>query len=297
LAALATLGLGDALAQEPSPAQCDENGRGRGRQVEVCEVREVTFRGTGSLSIVDRTNGAISVRAWDEDEVQVRAVVRATARDLEAARELAASVIISEGNTLRASGPEAQQWWRGGAWWTVDYDVQVPRATELEVATVNGKVSIRDMSAAISAEGVNGEIRISDVRGDVSAAVVNGEVTISDVSGDVSAEAVNGSVELERASGSIDASAVNGRIEVTLVGDRSIGEGVHLQTVNGPVDLRVPRSFSGQLELDTVTGAMDVDFPIMISGTNNRRVSATLGEGGPRVRVETTGGAIRIDGY
>jgi hypothetical protein len=49
--------------------------------------------------------------------------------------------------------------------------------------------------------------------------------------------------------------------------------------------------------LETVTGGMDVDFPITISGRLDRRISTTLGGGGPPVRVETTGGAIRIDGY
>ena len=115
LGSLAALGLGVALAQEPTPAECDENGRGRGRHVEVCEVREFTSPATGSLSIVDRTNGDISVGAWDRDEVHVRALVRATARDLEVAREIAASVVISEGNRLRASGPEGRgnQGWVG----------------------------------------------------------------------------------------------------------------------------------------------------------------------------------------
>src|SRR5688572_18743675 len=229
LGALAMQGLGVALAQEPNPAECDGNGRGRGRSVQVCDVREFTSPATGSLSIVDRTNGDISVRAWDRDEVHVRAWVRATARDLEAAREIVASVVISEGNRLRASGPEGQgNPWRGNQWWTVDYDVQVPRGTELTVTAINGEVAIRELSGDVSVEAVNGEIAISDVSGDVSAGVVNGDITISEVSGDISVEAVNGGIELERVSGSVDGSSVNGRIEVTLAGDRLAAEGVDL---------------------------------------------------------------------
>src|SRR5688572_24663870 len=280
LGALAMQGLGVALAQEPNPAECDGNGRGRGRSVQVCDVREFTSPATGSLSIVDRTNGDISVRAWDRDEVHVRALVRATARDLEAAREIVASVVISEGNRLRASGPEGQgNQWRGNQWWTVDYDVQVPRGTELTVAAING------------------EVAISDVSGDVSAGVVNGDITIREVSGDISVEAVNGGIELERVSGNVDGSAVNGRIEVTLAGDRLAGEGVDLTTVNGPVEVQIPRSFSAQLELETVSGGMDVDFPITISGRLGRSISTTLGGGGPLVRVETSGGPIHIGAY
>jgi hypothetical protein len=234
--------------------------------------------------------------------VHVRARVRATARDLEVAREIAASVVVSEGETLRASGPEwrgNQSWaeWRGNQSWAVDYDVQVPRETDLEVSAVNGEVVIRDVSGDVSVDAVNGEIAISEVSGDVAGEAVNGQIAISQVSGDVSAETVNGSIELEGVSGNVDARAVNGRIEVTLVGDRLAEEGVDLATVNGPVVLRIPQSYSAQLELETVTGGMDVDFPITISGRLPRRISTTLGGGGPPVRVETTGGAIRVGRY
>ena len=152
LGSLAALGLGVALAQEPTSVECEETGRSGGRPVQVCDVRELTSPATGSLSIVDRTNGDIKVRAWDRDEVHVRAVVRATARDLEVAREIAASVVISEGNTLRASGPE----WRGNqGWkewgrnqsWTVDFDVQVPRETELTVSAVIACPALRRSDA------------------------------------------------------------------------------------------------------------------------------------------------------
>jgi len=304
LGSLAALGLGVALAQ--NPAECDENGRDRGRHVEVCEVRELTFPATGSLSIVDRTNGDINVSAWDRDEVHVRALVRATARDLEVAREIVASVVISEGNRLRASGPEGRgnQGW-GNQSWTVDYDVQVPRETELTVSAVNGEVAIRELSGDVSVDAVNGEISISDVSGDIAAEAVNGQIAISQVSGDISAETVNGSIELEGVSGNVDGRAVNGRIEVTLVGDRLAEDGVDLATVNGTVALRIPRTFSAQLELETDRGGMDVDFPnaelllapITTSGRSGRRISTTLGGGGPLVRVETTGGAIRIGPY
>ena len=117
----------------------------------------------------------------------------------------------------------------------MDYDVQVPRETELTVSAVNGEVAIRELSGDVSVDAVNGEIAISEVSGDISAEAVNGQIAISQVSGDISAETVNGSIELEGVSGNVDGRAVNGRIEVTLVGDRLAGDGVDLTTVNGPV--------------------------------------------------------------
>ena len=75
-----------------------------------------------------------------------------------------------------------------------------------------------------------------------------------------------GSVELAGISGSVDGRAVNGRIEATFAGDRLPGEDIDLTTVNGPVDLRIPRGVSAQLELETVIGRMDADLPGTSSG-------------------------------
>ena len=185
------------------------------------------------------------------------AVVRATARDLEAAREIVASVLISEGDTLRASGPEGRgnQWWGGGQWWTVDYDVQVPPSTKLTVAAINGEVAIRDLSGNVSVEAVNGEIAISDVSGDVFAKAVNGEIEISRVSGDLSAETVNGSVEVAFDPGSsvrYDLETINGRIEADFDLDvegkygpkeakgsyNGGAESLRCETVNGSIRLK-----------------------------------------------------------
>jgi hypothetical protein len=39
---------------------------------------------------------------------------------------------------------------------------------------------------------------------------------------------------------------------------------------------------------------MNIDFPITVQGFIGRRITTTLGQGGPRVRATTTNGGVRI---
>ena len=47
-------------------------------------------------------------------------------------------------------------------------------------------------------------------------------------------------------------------------------------------------------ETGTVNGGMSIDFPVTIWGNIGRRITTTLGSGGPRIRAVTTNGAVRI---
>jgi DUF4097 and DUF4098 domain-containing protein YvlB len=72
------------------------------------------------------------------------------------------------------------------------------------------------------------------------------------------------------------------------------GEGLDLQTTNGGVNLEIPRGYNARLETGTVNGGMNIDFPITVQGMIGRRITTTLGTGGPRVRATTTNGGVRI---
>mgnify|MGYP000361465391 CR=1 FL=1 len=43
-----------------------------------------------------------------------------------------------------------------------------------------------------------------------------------------------------------------------------------------------------------MNGGIDLDFPVRVQGRIGRRLSTTLGDGGPRVRVITTNGGVQI---
>jgi DUF4097 and DUF4098 domain-containing protein YvlB len=125
-------------------------------------------------------------------------------------------------------------------------------------------------------ESTNGGVRVTEVRGTIRAETTNGGVGLTDVAGDVRARATNGGISVEIAQ------------------TRWEGTGLDAETTNGGVTLTLPGNFNGRLEAETVNGGFNFDFPITLQGRIGRRISTTLGQGGPLVRVVTTNGGVRI---
>ena len=232
------------------------------RDADACEVREETLASANAIDIDGRANGGISIRGWDRNDVHVRVRIIAHARnDAEAQALVTETRLVTTGGRIWTEGPrDSSRWdWRDREWWAASYEVQVPRA------------------ARVTADTTNGGIRVEGVRGSITAETTNGGLGFFDVGGDIRARATNGGVDIE------------------LSGERWEGTGLDVQTTNGGVRMTLPSNFSAELEARSTNGGISIDFPITVTDFNNRRdIHATLGSGGPPVRVKTTNGGVRI---
>lgn len=233
---------------------CDGQ-RGGGDSDRHCLALTAAFTDAGRLMVDGGMNGGVEVEGWDGDRVEVRAKVWANARTEERARELAEAVRVEmRDGRLGSDGPETGR----RESWGVSWEVRVPRATDLEIETHNGGISVTEVSGRIDFRALNGGVHLTGVGGDVS-----GRTT-------------------------------NGGLRVELDGSRWSGEGLDVETVNGGVTLLVPEDYSARLETGTTNGGFDIDFPLMVQGRLGRRLAADLGEGGATIRAITTNGRVRV---
>ncbi|MGD2153213.1 MAG: DUF4097 family beta strand repeat-containing protein [Gemmatimonadales bacterium] len=260
--ACASAGAG-APTPAPAPQQarvvqdddwCRESGYDRDRD-HYCEVREFTLRADREVIAVDASpNGGIRIEGWDRNEILVRAKVQAQSRDEGGAREIAGEVEVATGRTIGSDGPRTGR----GESWSVSYRVYVPYDSNLELESTNGGI------------------------------------TINDVSGRMYFRTTNGGIQLSGLSGDVDGHTTNGGVTVELSGDGWEGAGLDVQTTNGGVKVYLPEDYNCRLETGTVNGSFRIDFPIMVQGRIDRRIEATLGDGGQMIRVTTTNGSVRI---
>ena len=234
--------------------RCDEGRRDDDRE-RYCEVRETRLRAGRAVAVDGRQNGGISVEAWDGPGILMQARIQTQAPSLDEAREIAGRVRIdTAAPTISATGPAT----RGSRHWWVSYVILVPRRTDLDLATHNGPIHV---------EGVTGRMELR---------AVNGPLTLDDVGGDVRGR------------------TQNGPLAISLGGRTWEGAGLDAQTQNGPVVLELPEGYGARLETGTTNGPLDIDFPITVQGRIGRRITTTLGSGGPTVRAITTNGPLVI---
>ena len=140
----------------------------------------------------------------------------------------------------------------------VDFDIRVPKGVKVGVYGVNGAVSVDGATSEVRASTVNGSVAAMSSGGPVQAKTVNGSV-----------HATMGSFEGTQ---DLDFSTVNGSVIAEFAGD-----------VNADIDLR------------TVNGRFQTDWPVTISGRiDPRHLRATLGKGGPMIKLSTVNGNVEL---
>lgn len=128
----------------------------------------------------------------------------------------------------------------------------------------------------------------------VGAHSVNGEVRVDGVAAEVDAQSVNGSVVVSTLSGPVNASTVNGSVRASM-GKFDLNSDLRFSSVNGTVVAEFANDINAEVELSTVNGRFLTDFPVTITGRiDPRRLRATLGKGGPRIRLSTVNGNVEL---
>ncbi len=219
------------------------------------ETREETLAADRSEIWVDGgTNGGISVKAWDKDEIMVEAKIRAYATEMSDAEELAEKISIHYGDRIHAEGPKSKN--RRG--WSVSFTVHVPRESNLKLETHNGGLAI------------------------------------SDVNGEIGFDVLNGGVRLDGLAGDVHGKCVNGGVKVTLAGESWQGNGLDVETTNGGVVLNMPEDYNTELSTKTQNGGVHSEFPVTVKGKIGRGFNAKIGDGGSPIKLVTVNGGVKI---
>ena len=128
----------------------------------------------------------------------------------------------------------------------------------------------------------------------VGAYSTNGEVRVRDVTSEVDASTTNGSVSVTSAGGPVNASTTNGSIRA-IMGSFPMQSDLTFTTTNGSVIVSFADDLDAEVDLRTVNGRFLSDFPVTISGRiDPRHLRATLGKGGPRIRLATVNGNVEL---
>ena len=152
-----------------------------------------------------------------------------------------------------------------------DFELRVPRQTEIHLWTVN-----------------DGDIRVQDVLGDFD---VNN---------------INGGIEMRGIAGSGRAHTINGKVKVEYAGNPK--EASHFGSLNGNVEVTFQRSLSADVRYKTFNGGVYTDFPVTTlpapANTPERRngkfvykaeyQGVRIGNGGPVLEFDGFNGNVRI---
>lgn len=201
--------------------------------------RKVAADANGEVTI-SNVAGAIDVRGWDRNEVQVTGHLGHDVERVDVETNggrTVVKVVLPRGNNHDGDA---------------DISVSVPRNSTVEVSAV---------SADVSSRGVLGTQRLKSVSGEVTADIVGDESEVRSVSGDVTVRgsgkplrlrvsSVSGNLDLTNAAGSLDVVTVSGDARVQM-GETSDVRG---RTTSGTLEVRGTLTRDGRVDVEGVSG-------------------------------------------
>jgi hypothetical protein len=262
-----------------------------------------TWRGTipaGGQFTVRNFNGPIDVRPSTGNTVELRAEKRPkggadiTDVGFEVQKSSNGDVsICSTQNEDSCDGDRhSDNGWRRQV--TVTMTVLIPRNLRLKLATGNGAVSVEGAGSEVQASTGNGRVHIGETQGMVRVSTGNGDVDVRNAKASVNVSTGNGNVDVVTVEGPVEVSSGNGDIDVRMSALRA-KEDMAFHTGSGDVKLTLPANYNGELDASTGNGTIRSEFDLKIKGQlSPRHVRATIGEGGPMLRMSTGNGEFEI---
>jgi len=232
----------------------------RATEEEIFE-KSYSTEGINKISI-ENVNGHIAATAWDKPYFKLKAIKQATGSRAEETLRLTEVRVKKVGDEIKVEtvNPKRRRLFGfldfGSSGAHVDYELQIPAATQVHFETCNGKVAATGFRGSLSGDAVNGSIELSDIEGPTSATTVNGSVK---------------------------------------VGFKGPFKKSRIETVNGSIEVAFDKSSSVKYDLETVNGHIEGDFDMPVEGKfGPKEARGSYNGGNESLHCETVNGSIRL---
>lgn len=263
--------------------------------------------------------GDIKISTGDVSEVRVVAKQTFRTDSEKEADAVLADLIFKleqQGNDVIA---EARYEKKAGNWFgswppvTVSYTVTLPREFHADVKTSGGDIQIGDLKGNVKARTSGGDLHFAKIDGEVDASTSGGDVHLQEgtaraklhtsggdirvirAGGPTSVSTSGGDIELQSVEELIEAHTSGGDIVATITGP--IKQDTELSTSGGEVVVNVKKSLSFLLDASTSGGDVDatgLTLTIEKGGVGKHRLSGAVNGGGPRLKLRSSGGDIKV---
>jgi hypothetical protein len=257
----------------------------------------------GKLTMhVDR--GDIDVTGSNQNTVEIKVDREVThAGDFEAARILKEErlVLKQTGNEvfITAQDPPSLErrslWsWLSGPNLNVHYQITVPRKFEVRAETSGGHVNVASLDGSATVKTAGGSLDFNDIDGSVRGETMGGSIRAVACQDELIINTLGGGITIEQFTGShVRAATAGGSISVEFATAPTAD--CELQTEGGSVTARLPSSAAITLDAHTLGGSVSTDLPIQVEGeSHNSDLKGTINGGGPLLKLETSGGSIKV---
>jgi hypothetical protein len=262
------------------------------------EEKRFVLTGTPDVSLVT-FDGAIEVRSWDRSELEV------TIEKSGATKEVVDAITVraeQDGNRVRveARRPDSHDWSLRSVMNSSRQArilASVPRTCNLLARSGGGAIQIERITGRIEMRSGDGAVHGIDLEGDIRAETGDGQIKLEAVDGTLDIITGDGSIEVSGRLKSVRAQTADGSVVLTAENGSTMRDDWEVSTGDGGVVVYVPDEFDANLDARTKDGVVRADTSIGLKVLDDKgrgQLRATLGNGGPVLRIRTGEGSINL---
>jgi len=196
---------------------------------------------------------------------------------------------------------------------SVDYTVTVPRAYNLDLNTSGGDIDVGSVQGTVKARTSGGDLKFAKIDGSIEGRTSGGNIRLEEGTATAKLHTSGGDIYVGRAGGPTAVSTSGGNIKLESVeellsattsgGDIAanitgpIKQDTELGTSGGRVVVHVKKGIGFKLDASTSGGDVDAEgltLTIEKGGMGKSKLIGAVNGGGPRLKLRSSGGDIKV---
>jgi len=198
---------------------------------------------------------------------------------------------------------------------TIDYDIETPYETELELRSSSGNQTVNNITGPITTKASSGNITLSEVSEDIDAELSSGNLIVKEAEGALEINLSSGNVELNDIAGNISSKQSSGNItlqdvasnldltvssgNIILTSDIASNATWNFKASSGDIELDVPDDADFNIDSSVTSGNISFGNFDFRGEESDRKAIGTIGSVGSdtsssNLNIDTTSGDIRF---
>jgi hypothetical protein len=182
---------------------------------------------------------------------------------------------------------------------SVHVDVETPANLTLDARSADGTLTASDLHGDLTIHTSDGNQELTGVSGNLKLHSSDGHLHVRNASGTLEARSSDGGQDIAGSFTSLQLHSSDGSIVLELAEGSRLSVDSRIESSDGSVTLRVPKSFPADLEVTSSDGSIQSTLSLVVEGYNSKgnsghNIRGKFNGGGSLLSIHTSDGSVHL---
>ena len=182
---------------------------------------------------------------------------------------------------------------------SVHVDVETPANLTLDARSADGNLTAADLHGDLTIHTSDGRQELTGVSGNLKLHSSDGHLRVRNASGTLETRGSDGNQEISGSFTSLQLHSSDGSIVIELAEGSHLSSDSRIESSDGSVTVRLPKSFPAELAVSTSDGSIQSTLPLVVEGYNSKgnsghNIRGKFNGGGSLLTIHTSDGSVHL---